>query len=91
MSLYFGHIGDSNLHVVVHVPKDHGAFPKALIEEVVYGLVGECQGSVSAEHGIGTRKKAWLGHSRTQAEIDLMRKIKQALDPHDILNPGKVL
>ena len=91
VSLYFGHIGDSNLHVVVHVPREFGVFPKALIEEVVYGLVGECQGSISAEHGIGTRKKAWLGHSRTQAEIDLMRKIKQALDPHDILNPGKVL
>lgn len=91
VSLYFGHIGDSNLHIVVHVPKAQGAFPKGLIEEEVYGLVEAHHGSISAEHGIGTRKKAWLGHSRSLAEIEVMKRIKQALDPHDILNPGKVL
>jgi len=91
VSLYFGHVGDSNLHVVVHVPRESGGFPKPLIEEVVYGLVGDYQGSVSAEHGIGTRKKAWLGHTRNEAEISLMSRIKQALDPLGILNPGKVL
>jgi len=90
-SIHFGHIGDSNLHVVVHCPASGELFPKAAIERVVYGLVGEFNGSISAEHGIGTRKKAWLGQSRSQAEIDLMRRIKLALDPHGILNPGKVI
>ncbi|NLJ63103.1 MAG: hypothetical protein GX332_07305, partial [Alcaligenaceae bacterium] len=44
----------------------------------------------SAEHGIGLHKKPWLTYSRTPAELALMRTLKQALDPHQILNPGKV-
>ena len=48
-------------------------------------------GSISAEHGIGTMKKPYLGYSRTPAEIDVMRRIKAALDPNGIINPGKVL
>ena len=90
-ALYFGHIGDSNLHIVVHVPGTRQSFPKQKIDETVYGWVREFQGSVSAEHGIGTRKKQWLGHSREPAEVDLMKTIKRALDPKGILNRGKVI
>ena len=90
-SVYFGHIGDSNLHIAVHVPGDRATFPKAHIEQIVYDLVQQFAGSVSAEHGIGTRKKAWLGHTRSEAEIQLMRTIKSALDPKNILNRGKVI
>lgn len=90
-SLFFGHIGDSNLHIVVHVPSSHEAFPKEHIDTMVYELVGQYAGSVSAEHGIGTRKKKWLGQSRQPAEIELMRTIKRALDPKQILNPGRVI
>ncbi|MFN7644782.1 MAG: FAD-linked oxidase C-terminal domain-containing protein, partial [Burkholderiales bacterium] len=56
----------------------------------LYGCVAEWQGSVSAEHGIGLLKKAYLGHSRSEAEIALMKRLKAALDPNGILNPGKV-
>jgi FAD/FMN-containing dehydrogenase len=57
----------------------------------MFALVRAHQGSVSAEHGIGLLKKEWLGHTRSPAEIALMRQLKAALDPNGILNPGKVL
>jgi len=89
-SMYYGHIGDGNLHLIAYVP---GAAqqPKAEIEGVVYGLVREFHGSVSAEHGIGTLKKPWLAHARSAEEIALMRTLKNALDPKRVLNPGKVV
>jgi len=90
-SLFFGHIGDSNLHIVVHVPTSREAFPKEEIDALVYELVGQYAGSVSAEHGIGIRKKKWLGHSRNPAELELMRTLKRALDPQQILNRGRVI
>ena len=58
---------------------------------VVYRTVGEFQGSVSAEHGIGVQKLPYLQYSRTPEELALMRTLKQALDPKGILNPGRVL
>ena len=90
-ALFFGHVGDSNLHIVVHVPGPRETFPKPVIDQTVYDLVREFNGSVSAEHGIGTRKKSWLSYSRQPEEIELMRTIKRALDPKSILNPGKVI
>lgn len=86
----FGHLGDSNLHVVVQVrPQDHKTFlPK--IEAQLYGGLQAFSGSVSAEHGIGLEKKTWLSVSRNEAEIALMRSLKNAIDPKGILNPGKI-
>ena len=65
--------------------------PKEEMDAIIYGLVRELGGSVSAEHGIGTLKKKWLGHARSEAEIALMRTLKAALDPDHLLNPGKVI
>jgi FAD/FMN-containing dehydrogenase len=86
---FFGHIGDSNLHL--HVKVRDGEQPQEEIEEVVYSTVRAWSGTVSAEHGIGVIKRRYLGHSRTPQEIAVMRAIKQALDPKGLLNPGKVL
>ncbi|MDP4823927.1 MAG: FAD-binding oxidoreductase [Aestuariivirgaceae bacterium] len=83
---YFGHIGDGNLHVCVSAGPDHHA-----VDDLVYGVVRQFNGSISAEHGIGTLKKDYLGYSRSPEELALMARIKQALDPKGILNPGKVL
>ena len=60
------------------------------VEQVVYGVAASFAGSVSAEHGIGLHKKAYLGASRTPTELATMRAIKAALDPLNIMNPGKV-
>lgn len=86
---FFGHIGDSNLHL--HVKVTDGEQPQTEIEDVVYGTVRAWSGTVSAEHGIGVIKRRYLGHSRTPEEIAVMRAIKHVLDPKGLLNPGKVI
>jgi len=91
-SVYYGHIGDGNLHLVSWVTGlSVEQQPKEEMDAIIYGLVREMGGSVSAEHGIGTLKKKWLGHARSDAEIALMRTLKAALDPDHLLNPGKVI
>jgi FAD/FMN-containing dehydrogenase len=87
-ALYFGHVADANLHMEVKV--DQGELPRGRIEETVYAVVRDFGGSVSAEHGIGLSKKRYLSHSRSPAEMQVMRTLRQALDPDRILNPGKV-
>jgi FAD/FMN-containing dehydrogenase len=92
-SLRFGHLGDGNLHLSTDARSlGNLSFAEAehAVESIVYGLVAEAGGSVSAEHGIGLHKKAYLGASRSPAELAAMRAIKQALDPLNLLNPGKV-
>lgn len=87
-AMHFGHAGDSNIHVVV------GPVNKAQeadIESRIYAIVRDFDGSVSAEHGIGSHKKPWLHYSKTEAEINLIKSLKATLDTKGILNPGKVI
>jgi FAD/FMN-containing dehydrogenase len=85
----FGHLGDGNIHLVLTIgsldPDDVHQ-----VEKIVYEALGRRDGVVSAEHGIGLDKRPYLAHSRSPEEIALMRKLKQALDPQNILNPGKI-
>lgn len=90
----FGHVGDGNLHVNV-LPRERG---QALAEEeqdrfstCIYDLTHEFGGSFSAEHGIGQQKLAQMARYKSLAELNLMRTIKMSLDPHGLMNPGKVL
>ncbi len=88
--IVFGHLGDGNLHVVPGVGDGSPAARKA-VEEMIYGALRKRGGSVSAEHGIGLEKRAYLSYSRSAEEIAVMRMLKRMFDPDNILNPGKVL
>ncbi len=85
----FGHLGDGNLHVVAKVA-DSLPQPSKEVDEMVYGLVGELSGSVSAEHGIGMLKRSHLHQSRNPAELAMMHNIKKMMDPKGLLNPNRI-
>lgn len=87
--IVFGHLGDCNIHVLVSVGDGSDAATRA-INKLVYEPLRNIGGSVSAEHGIGLEKKDYLSLSRSPEEIAVMKKIKQTLDPNNILNPGKI-
>ncbi len=91
----FGHFGDGNVHYNVSQPPgmDKADFIAlwGRMSEAVHDLVAKMDGSISAEHGIGQMKRAALPRFKSPVEMALMRKLKAALDPNGILNPGKVL
>jgi FAD/FMN-containing dehydrogenase len=86
----FGHLGDGNIHLGIGVGSLEPAVVLA-VEKIVYEALGRRAGVISAEHGIGLDKRAYLAHSRSPKEIALMKTIKMAMDPKNILNPGKIL
>lgn len=86
----FGHVADGNTHFIIG-KRDTSDTLRMAINDAIYGKLKDVGGSVSAEHGIGLHKKAYLKLCRTEAEIEQMRLLKKALDPKGILNPGKVL
>lgn len=86
----FGHMGDGNLHLNIHAG-DGDDNTRRQVESIVYSGLAARQGAVSAEHGIGMEKRAYLPLCRTEQELALMRTLKNALDPKGMLNPGKIL
>lgn len=92
----FGHLGDGNLHYNVQAPAgaDGKAFlrdEEARVNRLVYEAVAEFGGSFSAEHGVGTLKVHELAQYESPVALGLMRAVKQAIDPHGIMNPGCML
>jgi FAD/FMN-containing dehydrogenase len=92
----FGHLGDGNLHYNVQAPEggDNATFLREQEDRVnalVYDSVKKFGGSISAEHGVGSLKVDTLPDYKDPAALALMRSIKQALDPHNVLNPGRVI
>jgi FAD/FMN-containing dehydrogenase len=91
----FGHIGDGNIHFNVSQPPgmDRAAFLARWDEanKIIHDLTAELHGSFSAEHGIGRLKRHELTHYRGEIELDLMRRVKAAIDPDGLMNPGVML
>ena len=88
----FGHAGDGNIHVNLMIRPDD-AEEKARAkqaERVLFERVVALEGSISGEHGIGFAKAPYLSLELDAAQIDLMKRVKAAFDPHGILNPGKI-
>ena len=91
----FGHIGDGNIHYDVMRPADmeSAAFDEEIprIETAVYAVVDGFGGSISAEHGVGLARRDEIARRKDPAEMAMMRAVKRALDPDNIMNPGKML
>lgn len=93
--IWFGHIGDGNLHINILRPeglsKEEFVRECRKVDVMVFDIVKKFNGSISAEHGVGLTKKAFLTYTRSEAEISLMKGIKTLFDPDNIINPGKVI
>jgi FAD/FMN-containing dehydrogenase len=91
----FGHLGDGNLHYNVSAPAE--VAPEAFLKQtesvnrIVHDSVSRFRGSISAEHGLGQSKRDEIRRYKSSLELELMRRIKGVVDPHGIMNPGKVL
>jgi len=92
--VWYGHIGDGNLHLNILKPEDLSKeefFAKcAVVNTAVFETVQKYNGSISAEHGVGLVKRDYLDYSRSPAEIDYMKALKAVFDPNGIMNPGKI-
>ena len=91
----FGHIGDGNIHFNLSRPEgeDGGRLIEKAhdLEVAVHNLAVSLDGSFSAEHGIGKLKRAELARYKSNIELDLMQRVKAAIDPKGTMNPGKIL
>ncbi|MEY4617060.1 MAG: hypothetical protein RJB66_2020 [Pseudomonadota bacterium] len=93
--VWFGHIGDGNLHI--NILRPNGMTKEDFVKEcqkvdaMVFEVTQQFSGSISAEHGVGLTKKPFLQFSRSQPEIALLKQIKNVFDPNNIINPGKIL
>jgi len=92
----FGHLGDGNLHYNVQAPEGQDAAvflreQEARVNSIVFDAVQAHGGSISAEHGVGSLKVDHLTHYKSAVALNTMRAIKQALDPQNLMNPGRVV
>lgn len=92
--IWFGHLGDGNLHINILKPQNISAedFYKDCqqFDQILYSVVKQFEGSISAEHGVGLTKKPFLQYSKSTEEIKIFKEIKAIFDPHNIINPNKL-
>lgn len=93
--IWFGHIGDGNLHLNILKPdtlaKEEFFERCAKVSKWVFEIVQKYDGSVSAEHGVGMTKKPYLEYTRSAAELAYMKAVKAVFDPNNVMNPGKLV
>jgi len=89
----YGHLGDGNMHVTIYVKEEnpdwHEIIEKACME--VYALVRNLEGTLTGEHGVGLKRVKYISYFLDKAQIELIRRVKLAFDPNNILNPGKII
>jgi FAD/FMN-containing dehydrogenase len=93
-SVTYGHVGDGNLHYNLNAPVGDDAALRTAAADLttaIYDSVAAADGSISAEHGLGRVKAAAGASYKSDVEVDLMRAIKRALDPDNLMNPGVLL
>ncbi|MBL7542957.1 MAG: FAD-binding oxidoreductase [Bdellovibrionaceae bacterium] len=92
--VWFGHIGDGNLHLNILRPdgmtKEGFVSECQKVDKKIFECIKKFEGSISAEHGVGLTKKPFLSYSRSPDEIQIFKSIKKIFDPNNIVNPGKV-
>lgn len=92
--VWFGHIGDGNMHINILKPEslDKASFVKRCegVNDILFKIIAKLGGSISAEHGVGLVKKPYLTYSRSIEEVELMKSVKKVFDPDGIMNPGKI-
>jgi FAD/FMN-containing dehydrogenase len=86
--LFLGHLGDNNIHIISGPVDKEGMHA---VDEISYAALQGRGGTISAEHGVGRIKKEYLSVSRNPGELAFMRRLKEALDPSGILNPGRII
>lgn len=91
----FGHIGDGNIHYNASMPDPNQNIQffnrSTEVNQIVYDIVAQLNGTISAEHGLGQLKREEIRQYKTPLELELMRQIKHTLDPQGLMNPGKVI
>lgn len=93
--IIYGHLGDGNLHFNIAAPaevsSEHWQLRTNAVNKAIHDVISARRGSISAEHGIGQLKRHELAHYKTAIELEVMRRVKSALDPQGLMNPGKVI
>ena len=84
-----GHVGDGNIHY--NIGPERLVKERPTVNRIVYDAVAKLGGSISAEHGLGQLKRDEIQRHKPAIELELMRALKRTLDPHNLMNPGKVL